>query len=112
MALAHPGWVLEGGRTNVDSFAPGGQRSGQRVVVADAAGKFDSDVETAHHRSQQFTIRPAPKGRVEIDEMNPLRTSGLPCECCVEWVAVVRCRSGLALHQPHGLPAGYVDCRQ
>jgi hypothetical protein len=41
--------VLQRGRAEVDPRATGGQRRRQRVVVADAAGQLDGDVQLADH---------------------------------------------------------------
>src|SRR5205814_288753 len=78
----------------------------QRLVVADAAGELDGDIDLADDLPEQVRIAAPAERRVEVDEMDPLRAIGLPLQRCLERVAVRRLRTGLPLHEAHGLADG------
>ena len=93
----------------VDPAAAGGQRGGQRLVVADAAGELDVDVQLADDAGQQLAVGAAAEGGVEVDEVHPLGAVALPLQRGLERVAVGRLAAGLPLHEADGLSVGDVD---
>ena len=82
---------------------------GVGIVVADAARELDLDVETADDLGEELRVRAAPEGRVQVDEVDPLRAARLPVERRAERVAVRGLGAGLALDEADGLAAGDVD---
>ena len=109
MAAAHHSGLLQRGGADVDPAAAGGQRGRQRLVVADAAGQLDLDVERADDLGQQLAVVPAAEGGVEVDQVDPLRARLLPAQRGLDRVAEALLRAGHALHQLDGLAAGDVD---
>ena len=79
------------------------------VVVADAAGQLDVDVEPADDLGEQLPVLAAAERGVEVDEVHPLGAGLLPGERRGQRVAVRRLGAGLALHQAHRLAVGDVD---
>src|SRR5204862_1794137 len=55
------------GSADVDAGAAGGQRGGERGVVADAAGQLDRDVEAADHAGDQFRVGAAAERGIQVD---------------------------------------------
>lgn len=72
--------VLQSGGAHVDPGAPGGQRGGKRIVVADAAGEFDLNVEFAHHLGEQFAVGTTAEGGVQVDQVDPVGAVALPAQ--------------------------------
>ena len=110
--LRAPLGLLQRGRADVDAAAPRGQCRGQRLVVADAAGHLDVDVEFGDHSGEEFGVAPPPERRVEVDKVNPFGPLLLPGQRGRERVAVVRLRPGLTLDQANGLTIGDIDSGQ
>jgi hypothetical protein len=100
------------GGADVDAGAAGGQRGGERGVVADAAGQLDRDVEAADHAGDQFRVGAAAERGIQIDQVDPLRPGRLPGQRRLQRVAVAGLAAGRALDQPDRLAAGHVDRRQ
>src|SRR5690606_5448415 len=64
--------VLQRGGAEVHPLGAGVQRPGQALVVADAAGQLDGDVEVGDDVREQLGVRAAAEGGVEVDEVDPL----------------------------------------
>ena len=109
IARAHHSGRLQRRGAEVDPAAAGGQRRGQRLVVPDAAGQLDVDVERADHPGQQLAVAAPAEGGVEVDQVHPLGAVALPGQRGLERVAVGGLAAGLALHQADGLAVGDVD---
>ena len=109
MARRAPLGRLQRGGAEVDPAAAGGQRRGQRLVVPDAAGELDVDVELADDAGQQLAVRAAAEGGVEVDQVHPLGAVALPLQRGLERVAVGGLAAGLPLDEPDGLAVGDVD---
>ena len=93
----------------IDARAAGRERGAQRVVVADAAGQLDGDVEPADDGREQLTVVAATERGVEVDEVDPLGAVALPGERRLERIAVVGLGARRALDEPHGRSPGDVD---
>ena len=61
---------------------------------------------------QLRSVRAAAERGVEVDQVDPVSTSVLPCHCRIHRVAVSRLGSRGTLHQPDGLAAGDIDSGQ
>ena len=110
MALGGPLRVLEGGGAEVDPAAAGRQRGLERLVVADAAGHLDLDVEPADDRrraargwSRGRTPRRGRRGGSTRRPASCQRQRGL------ERVAELVSGAGHALHELDGLAVRDVD---
>ena len=88
---------------------PVAERGLQRLVVADAAGHLDLDVERADDLGQQLAVVAAAERGVEVDQVHPLRAGLLPAQRGLERVAEARLRAGHALDELDRLPVGDVD---
>ena len=96
-----------------DTCAVRRHRPLERVVVTDAAGQLDRDVQVPDHRREQLRVGTATERGVEIDQVDPFRPVLLPRECRRTCVAVVGgLRAAVALEQSHGSSGGDVDRRQ
>ena len=100
---------LQGGGAEVDPAAAGGQRRGERLVVPDAAGQLDVDVELADDPGEQLAVAAAAERGVEVDQVHPLGAVAAARQRGLERVAVGGLAAGLALHQADGLTVGDVD---
>ena len=107
--LGDPLGGLQRGRAEVDPGAAGGERGGQRVVVADAAGQLDLDVHRRGHLGDQRAVVAGAEGGVQVDEVQPLGTRALPGEGGLERGAVGGLGAGLAVHEADGLAVADVD---
>jgi len=76
--LRAPLRLLEGRRADVDPSAAGGQRSRERLVVADAAAHLDLDVEGADDLRLELAVGAAAEGCIEIHQVQPLGAGVLP----------------------------------
>ncbi len=79
------------------------------VVVADAAGQLDLDVQRADDLGEQLAVVAGAERGVEVDEVEPLGAGLLPGERGGERVAVGGLGAGLALDEAHGLAVADVD---
>ncbi len=98
-----PRGVLQGGGAEVHPRASRRERATQRGVVANTAGHLHLHVEARDHVGEEFGVRSATEGGIEIDEVDPLRSPGLPLERGGNGIAVGRLRASLALEQAHRL---------
>ena len=110
IARAHHSGRLQRRGAQVDPPAAGGQRGGQRLVVPDAAGELDVDVERADDRG------PAARGccrgrrrRRGRPGAPTRRRRAARLHRGLERVAVGGLAAGLPLDQPDGLAVGDVD---
>src|SRR5690606_399352 len=101
--------VLERGCAEVDASAAGGEGRGQGLVIADPAGELDVHVHGGDHLGQQRGVAAAPEGGVEVDQVQPARTSLLEGEGGVQGCAVGGFGAGLALDESDGLAVLHVD---
>ena len=101
--------VLQRRGTEIDPGATGGQRRGQRLVVADPARQLDGDVELADHLGEQFTV--ASRGRTRRRGRRGGSTRRRRAASSSRRRARSRTRSRCppALHQAHGLAVDHVD---
>src|SRR5699024_6197973 len=72
--------VLERGGAQVDAGAAGRERGLERVVVTDAPGHLDLDVEGADDLGEQVTVGAATERGVEVHQVDPLGAVGLPLQ--------------------------------
>jgi hypothetical protein len=79
--------VLERRRSDVHPSAPCRERRVERRVVADAAAHLDLDVESTHDLGQEPAVLAASERGVEVDQVDPLRTAGLPVQRSLDGVA-------------------------
>ena len=68
--------VLKRRRAEVDPRAAGGKRPLQRGVAADAARQLHLDVQLPDHGCEQLSVGAATKRRVQVDQVDPLRSTG------------------------------------
>src|SRR5699024_4606156 len=101
--------VLERGGAQVDAGAAGRERGLERVVVTDAPGHLDLDVEGADDLGEQVTVGAATERGVEVHQVDPLGAVGLPLQGGVQRGAVGGLRAGLALDEADRLAVGDVD---
>src|SRR5271166_604347 len=101
--------VFQGGRSEVDPGAAGGQRRGQRIVVADPAGHLDPHVELADDLGEQFAVGAAAERGVQVDQVDPFGTVALPAQRGGHRRAVLGFAAGFALYQAHGTAVDHVD---
>src|SRR5204863_7616406 len=97
--LRAPPGLLERGGADVHPAATSGHRRFERLVVADPAAHLDLDVEGADDLGLEPTVVAAAEGRVEVDEVDPLRAGLLPAHGGLDRVAEPLLRAGYALHQ-------------
>ncbi len=109
MARAVHCGVLQRGGTDVDPPAAGGQGDGERVGVTDAAGQLHLQVEASDDARDELAVVPAPEGRVEVDQVDPLGPLVLPTLGCQPRVAELPSRAGDALLQLDRTALGDVD---
>jgi hypothetical protein len=69
-------------------------------------------VEAGGDLGQQVAVAAPTEGRIEIDEMDPLRAVLLPGQRRLERIAVRRFSARRPLHEAHRLAAGHVHRRQ
>ena len=107
--LGDPLGGLQRGGAEVDPAAAGGQRGGQRGVVADAAGQLDLDVHGAGDLGDQLPVVAGAEGGVQVDQVQPLGARALPGQGGLQRVAVGGLGAGLAVHEADGLAVADVD---
>ena len=107
-----PGRVVECCRCEDDSRAPGGQRLRQRGVVADAARQFHLDVQLTDDGGEQLGIGATAECGIEVDQVDPLRATGLPRARRVERSTVLGLAPGGALRKSNRLTSGHIDSGQ
>src|SRR5690606_20412616 len=100
---------LQGGRAEVDAGAAGGERGGQGVVVADAAGQLHLEVHVDRDLGDQLTaVHGADRGG-QVDQEQPFGAGPLAGEGGVARGAVGGLGAGLAVHEADGLAVADVD---
>ena len=91
---------------------PVAKRGCEALVVADPARHLDVDVERPDDLGQQVAVVPAPEGRVEVDQVHPLRARALPAQRGLDRVAEDALAAGDTLHELDGAAVGHIDGRQ
>src|SRR5690606_22728145 len=86
--LGDPLGGLQGGRAQVDAGAAGGERGGEGLVVADAAGQLHLDVHGPGDLGDQLPVVPGAERGVQVDQVQPLGAGALPGEGGLERRAV------------------------
>ena len=108
--VRRPLGVLESRGAEIDAFRARCEGRLEARVVADAAGELDVDAlgRGLDDLLDDRAVVAAAESRVEVDEVDPLRTLVGPLVRGVDRVAVVRLGARLTLGEPHRLASGDV----
>ena len=101
--------ILQRRSTDIDPRATGGQCRPQRLVVPDAAGQFDFDIQRPDHLGKQFAVAAPAERSIEVNQVDPLRAIALPGECSIQSRTVFGLAAGLALDQSDGTALDHID---
>src|SRR5699024_10011879 len=104
--------VLEGGGPEVDPGAPGGQCGAEGLLVADPAAQLHLDVEAPDDVGEEVPVASYAEGRVQVHQVDPLRTGLLPAAGRLERLPELPAGAGDPLSQLDRLPAAHVDGRE
>ena len=107
--LGAPLGLLQGGGADVDPARAGVQGGGEGLGAANTTRDLDVDVEITGDATNDLGVGPMTEGGVQVDDVQPLRTSTLPCGGDLHRVAEDALGAVHPLSQLHGATVLDVD---